>query len=431
MDQNVVAIIVGVVVVLAIAYLLMGFTRVPIGAQGVVISFGRRTGEKREEGISWLLPFFQSLVIFYPRERQVDIANANYYTADRARISFKTTLRVSISDASALFAQGPSTYRPFTSETDREEASSALSGLVQNSIRETVQSMSIDQVMFGGGAEHSLGNSIHATLARTCARWGLTVVDVWLTDVDAESADLKRAVQAEVSEVMTGKGTLARQEAEVSKGALFTKVAVNLAQQIQSSTGRQVDLQELQGFLVASYQNERALDIAQRAAGHDNLMGMVYQRFLGIPMPAMGGMSGPMAGQAQIPGLAGAVGQLGVRCPSCGHAALPAASFCDQCGAQIGAAGGGHQLAGPSGDGSWTIGREGDLVVNGDGVSRHHCEVRRMGGQYTVTDLGSSNGTSVRGQRLTARVPTGVGPAENIHLGGSVVVSLQSLLAGR
>jgi regulator of protease activity HflC (stomatin/prohibitin superfamily) len=427
MDQQVIAIVLGVIVLLAIIYLMMGFTRVPIGAVGVVISFGRRTGEVRGEGISWLLPFFQSLVRFFPRERQVDVVKANYYTADRARISFKTTLRVSISDASALFAQGPSTYQPFTTETDREEASSALRGLVQNSIRETVQSMSIDQVMFGGGAEYSLGLAIHAALQHTCARWGLAVAEVWLTDVDAESADLKRAVQAEVSEVMTGKGTLARQEAEVAKGALFTKVAVSLAQQIQASTGRQVDLQELQRFLVASYQNERALDVAQNAAGHDNLMSMVYQRFLGIPMPAMGGMSGPMAGSHQIPGLAGAVAQIGVRCPACGQQAPPNARYCDQCGSAVSGA---RQLAGPGGDGRWVLGREGDLMVNGDGVSRHHCEVQRVGGGYSVMDLGSSNGTWVRGQRLQPRVPVSVSPSEPIHLGSSAVITLQSLLGG-
>jgi hypothetical protein len=46
-----------------------------------------------------------------------------------------------------------------------------------------------------------------------------------------------------------------------------------------------------------------------------------------------------------------------------------------------------------------TIGRLPDCVValSDPNVSRHHAEVRREGGEVTVTDLGSTNGTRVNG----------------------------------
>ena len=40
------------------------------------------------------------------------------------------------------------------------------------------------------------------------------------------------------------------------------------------------------------------------------------------------------------------------------------------------------------------------IVVDDPGVSRIHAEVRRSGDVYRVADAGSSNGTSVNGERV-------------------------------
>ena len=73
------------------------------------------------------------------------------------------------------------------------------------------------------------------------------------------------------------------------------------------------------------------------------------------------------------------------------------------------------------------IGREADcdVVVSEPSASRHHAVLQREGNGWVAVDT-SSNGTFVRGQRIT-RMPVGVNPL-SLHLGGpvgeAVVVSL-------
>lgn len=49
------------------------------------------------------------------------------------------------------------------------------------------------------------------------------------------------------------------------------------------------------------------------------------------------------------------------------------------------------------------IGREalGDITINDPEVSRQHARLRRQGENYTIEDLGSTNGTFVNGARIT------------------------------
>src|SRR5512134_3972179 len=55
-------------------------------------------------------------------------------------------------------------------------------------------------------------------------------------------------------------------------------------------------------------------------------------------------------------------------------------------------------------EGEVVIGRgtEASLLVNDQAVSRRHAVVLLSGGRAVVRDLGSRNGTSVNGERLTA-----------------------------
>ncbi|MDP1819965.1 MAG: BTAD domain-containing putative transcriptional regulator [Acidimicrobiales bacterium] len=65
-----------------------------------------------------------------------------------------------------------------------------------------------------------------------------------------------------------------------------------------------------------------------------------------------------------------------------------------------------------------TIGRSADrhVVIEGDKVSRSHAEIRVAGGEHVLVDQGSTNGTTVNGERIVrARLADGdeigIGPA--------------------
>ncbi len=380
-----------------LAILLSGVKRVPLGAVGVVIRLGRRTNEVKPEGIVWVWPFVSELVFIYRRERQVDIARAQYYTADRVHIAFSTKLRVTVSNAVALFDQGPGTYKPFTQDAEKgEETNTALRGLMQNSIRETVQAMRIDEVLFGGGTgfQPALRERIRAGLGLTAQRWGLSVVEVWLTEVEAEDPRMKQAVEAEVREEMEGKGRLASWKAKVQKGELFNDVALQMSEKARLE-GRDLPLEEARSFLLSFYQNDAALEIALRAAGgHNDLMRLFYMQHLGLPLP----------GQAP-PGL-------GMGAPARPIAALRAAP-----------------APGEAQEGSFILGREGDIVVEGDGISRHHARLVVANGRMSLLDLGSTNGTFVSGRKLAAKEAAPLAAGDTVGLGKTVVVTIPQLAA--
>jgi regulator of protease activity HflC (stomatin/prohibitin superfamily) len=384
---------------LPLAALLLGLRRVPLGAVGVVIRMGRRTSQVKPEGTTWVWPFVDELVWIYPRERQVDIPKVPYYTTDRVRISFKTTLRVAVTNAAALLDQGPGTYKPFTHDAEKdEETNTALRGLMQNSIRETVQAMRIDEVLFGGGTgfQPALRERIRAELVQTAKRWGLGVVEVWLTEVEADDPKMKQAVEAEVREEMEGRGRLASWKAQIQKGELFNDVALQMSEKARRE-GRDLPLEEARSFLLGFYQNESALEVALRAAGgHNDLMSLFYLQHLGLPLP-----SHPPFNQG-----------LGTDAPAPPVAALRAAP-----------------ARGEAQDGSFVIGREGDIVVEGDGISRHHARLVVAQGRMSLLDLGSTNGTFVSGRKLTAKEAAPLGASDTVGLGKTVVVTTPQLAA--
>ena len=69
------------------------------------------------------------------------------------------------------------------------------------------------------------------------------------------------------------------------------------------------------------------------------------------------------------------------------------------------------------GSGGATLGRsrQCDVVVDDPNVSRTHAELRPRGGSWVLTDLGSTNGSSVNGRRIDA--PTVIRSGDEIELG--------------
>src|SRR3954452_1956951 len=68
--------------------------------------------------------------------------------------------------------------------------------------------------------------------------------------------------------------------------------------------------------------------------------------------------------------------------------------------------------------GSTTVGREGDVALNDSEVSRRHASLAFDGSTCTVEDLGSTNGTYVNEERLTAARQ--LGPADKLRIGVTV-----------
>ena len=79
----------------------------------------------------------------------------------------------------------------------------------------------------------------------------------------------------------------------------------------------------------------------------------------------------------------------------------------------------------PLTDGEHLIGRDGDVTVwlESPSVSRHHARIRVSGTAAAIEDLGSKNGTYMRGERLAA--PSPLIDGDEIRL-GSVVVKFRS-----
>jgi S-DNA-T family DNA segregation ATPase FtsK/SpoIIIE len=69
--------------------------------------------------------------------------------------------------------------------------------------------------------------------------------------------------------------------------------------------------------------------------------------------------------------------------------------------------------------GTFTVGREGaDIVLDHSTVSARHCEIHvAPSGTCTLTDVGSSNGTFVDGERLTVGEGVAVDPASVVEIG--------------
>ncbi len=66
-------------------------------------------------------------------------------------------------------------------------------------------------------------------------------------------------------------------------------------------------------------------------------------------------------------------------------------------------------------------GRESDIVLAEQGISRQHARLQYGTTGWTLTDLGSTNGTSVNGQRLRPHEAHSLRPGDRIAIGSSLL----------
>ena len=73
-----------------------------------------------------------------------------------------------------------------------------------------------------------------------------------------------------------------------------------------------------------------------------------------------------------------------------------------------------------------TLGRaeDNDIVIDDAEVSRHHARLTWQGNTWVIEDLGSSNGTYINGQRISA--PTILAAGSQLQLGPDVVLGMQA-----
>ncbi|HWQ12485.1 MAG TPA: FHA domain-containing protein, partial [Roseiflexaceae bacterium] len=138
----------------------------------------------------------------------------------------------------------------------------------------------------------------------------------------------------------------------------------------------------------------------------------------------------PFATSPALPAVDG-----GQACPRCGRVNKPAARFCALCGAPLAASAVARLLI-TSPRGSWEqkldrtplrIGRrdprqhhypELDLAEHDRGIaSRNHAVINRSGDAYTITDVGSTNGTLLNGRLVPQHQPQRLRPGDRIKIG--------------
>jgi hypothetical protein len=125
----------------------------------------------------------------------------------------------------------------------------------------------------------------------------------------------------------------------------------------------------------------------------------------------------------------------GIACGNCGYVNKAKARFCANCGTPLGAPPTARLLA-TSPRGTWevklekmpcNIGRRDprqnhypavDLAEHDRGIaSRNHATIQRDGDNYTITDLGSTNGTMINGVNIQANVPQRLHQGDRIKVG--------------
>jgi pSer/pThr/pTyr-binding forkhead associated (FHA) protein len=136
-----------------------------------------------------------------------------------------------------------------------------------------------------------------------------------------------------------------------------------------------------------------------------------------------------------------------MKCKECQTENIAGALFCEECGAKLEEKGAllevseeaiGAQLVLESSDGSRLaiptkedviIGREdpvSDIFPDVDltdlggmekGVSRKHAVIHRLGADFTVEDMGSTNGTYVNKKKILAHTPQTIKPGDELRFG--------------
>ncbi|MEM7739947.1 MAG: type VI secretion system-associated FHA domain protein TagH [Pseudomonadota bacterium] len=71
------------------------------------------------------------------------------------------------------------------------------------------------------------------------------------------------------------------------------------------------------------------------------------------------------------------------------------------------------------------LGERGYWQIDDKSISRTHCEIFSRGHDLFISDLGSTNGTTVGGQRLEPQQPVGISPGDSAVLGELFILTIE------
>ncbi|MBT5875337.1 MAG: SpoIIE family protein phosphatase [Candidatus Latescibacteria bacterium] len=71
--------------------------------------------------------------------------------------------------------------------------------------------------------------------------------------------------------------------------------------------------------------------------------------------------------------------------------------------------------------------KDADMVIAGDGISRKHAQIRKLGGEYLASDLGSHNGTFHNNRLIDGEI--GLSEGDHLRLGQTILVFTAELSA--
>lgn len=122
------------------------------------------------------------------------------------------------------------------------------------------------------------------------------------------------------------------------------------------------------------------------------------------------------------------------QCPICKTFNPPGVMFCIECGLIFDKALPGDAFGAPTVQlpvlvdssgrehpirpGTNSLGREGDIQIVESKVSRRHAQIDSQDGRLVIEDLGSTNGTKVNGQPVTAGEKRALASGDTVSLGG-------------
>ena len=146
--------------------------------QAMVVQFGRPVEVIKEPGLSWKVPFFQSVIFFNKRNLNLDAEPSVVITADVKNIVVDAFARFRISDPQKFYE----------SVKDEESARLRLVPIVNSNLRRVLGEQNFDRLL--SGERSQLMRTIRDGVATEARAMGIEIVDVRIRRSDLPEANL-------------------------------------------------------------------------------------------------------------------------------------------------------------------------------------------------------------------------------------------------